>query len=129
MKLMKQQKNTMLVFCGNLLTSVFVFDFEMSICSLPIKHCLLNPVELAWAGLKRYVRDNNVNFRLSDVQQLAHKWMLDLKPTTVTGYLNHVYKIEETFKKSDNFTEQLEEDLLDDDDDEELDSEAEDMPD
>lgn len=124
---MKQQKNIMLIFYGNFLTLVFTFSFEMNIYSLPIKHCLLNPVELAWAGLKQYVRDNNVNFRLSDVRQLSHEWMLNLKSTTVTSYLTHVYNIEETFKKSDNFTEQLEEDLLDDDEDndEELDSEAE----
>ena len=99
----------------------------MDISSLPIKHCLLNPIELSWTDLKRYVRDNNVNFRLSDIQQLAHKWMLDLKPTTVTAYLNHVYNIEEIFKKSANFTEQIEEDLLDDDDNEELDSVVEEM--
>ncbi len=48
--------------------------------------------------------------------------MLSLKTATVTAYLNHVYNIEEMFKKSDAFTEQLEEDLLDD---EELDSEVE----
>ncbi len=97
---------------------------------MPIKHCLLNPVELAWAGLKQYVRDNNVNFRLSDVQHLAQEWMLNLKTATVTAYLNHVYNIEEKFKKSDAFTEQLEEDLLDDEeDDEELDSEIEETTD
>ncbi len=90
---------------------------------------MLNPVELAWAGLKQYVRDNNVNFRLSDVRDLAQEWMLNLKTATVTTYLNHVYKIEETFKKSDVFTEQLEEDLVDDDDDDELDSELEETTD
>ncbi len=90
---------------------------------MPIKRCLLNSVELAWAGLKQYVRDNNVNFRLSDVQHLAQEYMLNLKTATVTAYLNHVYNIEEIFKKSDAFTEQLEEDLLDDDD--ELESKVE----
>jgi hypothetical protein len=55
--------------------------------------------------------------------------MLNLKTATVTTYLNHVYNIEEKFRKSDAFTEQLEEDLLDDDDDDELDSEVEEMTD
>jgi hypothetical protein len=64
-------------------------------------------VELAWAGLKQYVRDNNVTFRFSDVQHQAQEWMLNLKTATVMAYLNHVYNIEEKFKKSDAFTEQL----------------------
>ena len=83
-------------------------------------------MELAWGGLKQYVRDNNVNFRLGDVQHLAQEWLLNLKTATVTVYLNHVYNIEEKFKKSDAFTEQLEEDLLDD---EEPDSEIEETTD
>jgi hypothetical protein len=49
--------------------------------------------------------------------------MLNLKTAVVTAYLNHVYNIEEMFKKSDAFTKQLEEDLSDDDD--ELDSKVE----
>ena len=33
-----------------------------------MKHYMLNAIELAWAGLKNYVRDTNVNFSLSDVR-------------------------------------------------------------
>ena len=55
--------------------------------------------------------------------------MSALDTTTVTGYLNHVCNIKETFKKSDNFTEIIEEELMDEDDDEEVDSEGEEMAD
>ncbi|CAF2783812.1 unnamed protein product [Rotaria sp. Silwood2] len=110
-------------------TDEAVKKYNVDILRLPIKHCLLNPVELAWAGLKQYVRDNNVNFRLSDVRHLAQEWMLNLKTATVTAYLNHVYNVEEMFKKSDAFTEQLQEDLLDDDNHDELDFEIEEMTD
>jgi hypothetical protein len=53
--------------------------------------------------------------------------MLNLKTATLTVYLNHVYNIEKMLKKSNAFTEQLKEDLLDDD--EELDFEVEEMTD
>ena len=35
---------------------------------LPVKHCSINPIELAWAGMKTYIRENNTYFRLSDVE-------------------------------------------------------------
>ena len=85
--------------------------------------------QLNWPRLKNYVRDNNVNFRLSEVRDLAQKWMSALDTTTVTGYLNHVCNIKETFKKSDNFTEIIEEELMDEDDDEEVDSVVKEMAD
>ena len=95
--------------------------------SLPLKHCMLNPIELAWAGLKNYVRDKNVNFSLSDIRHLAYEWMKSLSRTTAIGYINETRKIEDTFKKSDRFIEEIEEELLDEE--EEVDSVAEEMDD
>ena len=90
-------------------------------CSLPVKHCILNPIELAWASMKAYVRDNNINFRLSDVRNLAQHWMVSVDTTTVAAYIQHIRDIENTFKKSDSFAEQIEEEIIDED--EEMDSE------
>jgi hypothetical protein len=78
---------------------------------------MLNPIELAWAGLKNYVRDNNVNFSLKDVRRLAHQWMLSLSKTTAMGYINKTQQIENMFKKSDAFIEEIEEQLIDEDED------------
>jgi transposase len=33
--------------------------YNVQIIRLPIKHCVLNPIELAWSQLKSYVRSNN----------------------------------------------------------------------
>ncbi len=92
-----------------------------------MKHYMLNPIELAWAGLKSYVRDHNTNFRLSDVRNLTQTWMTSLDVSTATSYLDHARNIENTFKKSDCFIEQIEEQIIDDEDDEdnEMDSEEE----
>ncbi|CAF1170090.1 unnamed protein product [Rotaria sordida] len=87
--------------------------YNVDILRLPVKHCRLNPIELAWAGLKNYVRDKNVNCSLSDVGHLAYEWMTSLSRTTSIGYINETRKIEDTFKKSDRVIEEIEEELVD----------------
>jgi len=86
----------------------------MNFYSLPVKHYMVNAIELAWAGLKNYVRERNVNFSLSDVRRLAYQWMTSLNRATTIGYINERRKIEGIFKKSDRFTEEIEEQLIDD---------------
>jgi hypothetical protein len=63
--------------------------------SLPVKHYMFNPIELAWAGLKSYVREHNTNFRLNDVRNLTQTWMASLDASTATSYLDHARNIEE----------------------------------
>ena len=76
-----------------------------------MKYYMLNPIELAWSRLKRYVRDNNTNFRLSDVRKLAEQWMASLDASTVISYQDYVRTIENTYKVSDNFVETIEEQI------------------
>jgi hypothetical protein len=89
---------------------------------------MFNPIELAWAGLKSYVREHSTNFRLRDVRNLTQTWIASLDASIAASYLDHAQNIENTFKKSDNFTEQIEKQIIDDDDEEEneMDSEEED---
>ncbi|CAF3922381.1 unnamed protein product [Rotaria sp. Silwood1] len=65
--------------------------YRINILRLPIRHCTLNPVELAWANMKTYIRDRNTKFTL----------------------------VEATFKKADMFAEKIEEELNDDDNEDE----------
>jgi hypothetical protein len=86
---------------------------------------MFNPIELGWAGLKNYVRDNNVNFSLVEVRELAYQCMISLNRSTAMEYIRETRKIEDIFKSSDRFTEEIEEQLVDDV--EEFDSEIEGM--
>ena len=38
---------------------------------LPVAHCTLNPIELAWAQVKGHIKANNRAFTLSKVEHLA----------------------------------------------------------
>ncbi|CAF2118264.1 unnamed protein product [Rotaria magnacalcarata] len=106
---------------SNLPPKEFIVDkvankYNIEIVRIPIKHCVLNPVELAWAGLKSYVRQQNVQFNLNDIEQLCNEWLAACGPEHASRYFAHVYKHEETFKIADKNAEQLESDLIDSDD-------------
>ena len=43
------------------------------IVRLPPYHCELNPIELAWSQVKRYIKENNKLFTLTAVKKLTFK--------------------------------------------------------
>jgi hypothetical protein len=59
---------------------------SFQVFSTLMKSDMINPIELAWSGLKNYVRDRNVSFNLSDVRHLTYQWMTSLHRLTVVGY-------------------------------------------
>ena len=40
---------------------------------LPVAHCELNPIELAWASVKGYVAKHNKKHNLTEIEQLTPK--------------------------------------------------------
>ena len=38
---------------------------------LPVAHCILNPIDLAWAQVKGHIKTNNRAFNLTEVERLA----------------------------------------------------------
>ena len=95
----------------------------------PVKHCMLNPIELVRDGLRNYVRHKNVNFSFSDVRHLAYEWMTYLSRTIAMEYINEIRNIEDMFMKSDRFTEEIEQQLVDEDEDEDVNSMTEETAD
>jgi len=101
--------------------------FQVEIIRLPVRHCVLNPIELAWAGLKSYVRNNNTRFRLNDVHDLALEYLAAVDPQLATSFFAHAMQHEEVFKAADKYVEEEVESLLqneesgDDDDDDDID--------
>ncbi|CAF3860153.1 unnamed protein product [Rotaria sordida] len=88
--------------------------YRINILRLPMGHCTLNPIELAWANMKTYKRDRNTKFTLTEVTKLAQEWINNLDAREAISYVNHVKQYEKAFKKADIYVEEIEEELNDD---------------
>jgi len=99
-------------------TNAIARALDVEVLRLPIKHCVLNPIQLPWAQLKSYVRKANVNFRLSDVETLVLEFMAAVDKDLAQSFIEHTKKAEEVFKTADAFVEDsIEPQLIDTDDD------------
>ncbi|CAF3985209.1 unnamed protein product, partial [Rotaria sordida] len=92
-------------------------QYQINILCLPMRHCILNPVELAWANMKTHIRERNTKFTLAEVSKLAQEWIHGLSATEATSYINHIKQCEVTFKKADTYVEEIEEEINEHDDD------------
>ena len=46
---------------------------DIRLLLLPVAHPVLNPIELMWGQIKRYVRDNNCDFTITHIRELAEQ--------------------------------------------------------
>ena len=103
------------------LTDVAAAEYQVEIVRLPLKHCILNPIELCWSQLKRCIRRNNTAFWLDDINKLSQENIAALDDCTV--FIAHAYKAELTFRQADNFVDEvIDPDILDSDEEHEDDS-------
>ena len=80
-----------------------------------MRHCSLNPVEIAWAGLKEYVCKNNTNFSLTSVYELASESIAGFDDKAAQSAIRRAEKVETTYKAADEFVENtVEPQLIDD---------------
>ena len=100
-----------------------------SVLRLPVGHCELNPIELAWASVKGYVAKNNSNYNLTSIQRLVPEGFIHTTPDMWKNFCKHVKEIEEQYIEKDGIVEDTleemvielgEEDTDDEDDEEEM---------
>ena len=87
-------------------TNVVANVSNVELVRLLIKHCIFNPIELAWAQLKTYVRSRNTHFRFSDIRSLSEEYIAGLNDETSRRFIDHTRKAEEIFCTADDFVEE-----------------------
>lgn len=99
---------------------------------LPPYHCELNPIEMVWSEVKRYVASNNTTFKLKDVEGLVHDAFQRVTPEKWKNYEEHVVKEEEKFCELENIQDEVLDrfiiSLADDDDETSVDEDEIDEP-
>ena len=73
---------------------------------LPPYHCKLNPIELAWSRVKRYIKDNNKLFTLVHVKELTFAGFSKVDPDNWKNLVEHASKVEDKFWEQDWLHEQ-----------------------
>lgn len=85
----------------------YAIDNQKLVLRLPPYHCELNPIELAWASVKSYVRTHNTTFKLKDVLALLEKGVENVTPEMWTNFVGHVIKEEDKFWNIENLTDEI----------------------
>jgi len=74
---------------------------------LPPYHCELNAIELAWAIVKKHVKDNNKTFKLQDIKHVLIEGVNKVSPDMWNNFAGHVIEEEEKSWCLDNVVEDL----------------------
>ena len=74
---------------------------------LPVRHCELNPIELIWAQVKRFVAQRNTTFKMKDVEALVREGLDRVTSGDWKNAISHVHKIEEQYWESDRLIDAL----------------------
>jgi len=51
-----------------------------TVLRLPLYHCELNAIELAWLVVKNHVKNNNTSFKINDVRKLVIDGIRNVTP-------------------------------------------------
>ena len=98
-------------------TAVYLTDIEAQaqgheVVRVPVAHCELNPIELAWANVKEYVRKHNQQFTMTEVEQLTPTGIGVTTPDLWKKYVEHCKKVEDKYWQQDGLIEETVEEFI-----------------
>ncbi|XP_046145947.1 uncharacterized protein LOC123989268 [Osmia bicornis bicornis] len=78
-----------------------------TVVRLPPYHCELNPIELAWAQIKNYIKTRNTTYKLDDVQRLLYEAVEDVTAESWQNFIRHTRGEENRFLEIDQITDNM----------------------
>lgn len=82
-----------------------------TVLRLPVAHCELNPIELAWASMKGYVAKHNKNFTMTETKQLTIDRFKHTVKEVWRSFCRHMVDIENEYFEKDGLVENFVEDF------------------
>jgi len=82
-------------------------DAGHTVLRLPTYHSEFNPIELAWAMVKGYVKRENTTFKIDDVRQLLHTAIKRVTPENWQNFIKHVIEEEDKIWKVDDIMDEI----------------------
>ena len=80
---------------------------------LPVAHCELNPIEMAWSQMKHYIRTHNTRFTLTEMERLTHLAFDKVTPDRWKSLIAHVQeKVEDYYWEADGLQMELVEEFI-----------------
>ncbi|XP_060881664.1 uncharacterized protein LOC132953146 [Metopolophium dirhodum] len=93
--------------CKSYIIDNLAKDNGHTVLRLPPYHCEFNPIELAWAMVKGYVKQNNTTFKIDDVRQLLNTAIERVTPLNWKNFIKHVIEEEDTIWKADDIMDDM----------------------
>jgi len=82
-----------------------------TVLRLPPYHCEFNPIELAWAMVKGYVKRENTTFKMDDVRQLLNTAIERVTPENWRNFIEYVIEEENKIWAVDDIMDELIEEM------------------
>ena len=76
-----------------------------SILRLPVAHCELNPIELAWASVKNYIARRNTRYTLQEIERLTPDAFAHTTTDMWRNFCRHVVDVENDYIAKDGIRE------------------------
>ena len=94
------------------LTDKAIHEHGHLVLRLPVSHCELNPIELAWASVKDYVAKHNKHYNMGEVERLVPDSFEHTMSDMWRRFCRHVLDIENEYFEKDGLVEDVVEEMV-----------------